>query len=191
MFAICTLEKGEGRADTMHSPMTVSQRPTQSNKWHRVFGELGALPKIREENVSELQMVFEFFRWFSNFSVLCECCWWKLLVRCKTLIYCGQLCNNAVNYPSIAYPFNVRGRGSLTKHYVQFEFTFHRSMHLDINCSYVDPNYVNCIAINAGRTLCNWLVAGLQLDQLQVNRKPVARESQASCKGIASGPSCD
>jgi hypothetical protein len=37
---------------------------------------------------------------FSNFSVLCGCCWWKLLVRCKTLIYCGQLCNNAVNYPS-------------------------------------------------------------------------------------------
>jgi hypothetical protein len=29
-----------------------------------------------------------------------ECCWWKLLVRCKTLIYCGQLCNNAVNYPN-------------------------------------------------------------------------------------------
>jgi hypothetical protein len=27
-----------------------------------VFGELGALPKIREEIVSELQMVFEFFR---------------------------------------------------------------------------------------------------------------------------------
>jgi hypothetical protein len=27
-----------------------------------LFGELGALPKIREENVSELQMVFELFR---------------------------------------------------------------------------------------------------------------------------------
>jgi hypothetical protein len=39
-------------------------------------------------------------KWFSNFSVLCEFCCWKLLVRCKTLIYCGQLCNNAVNYPS-------------------------------------------------------------------------------------------
>jgi hypothetical protein len=26
------------------------------------FGELGTLPKIREEIVSELQMVFEFFR---------------------------------------------------------------------------------------------------------------------------------
>jgi hypothetical protein len=26
-----------------------------------VFGELGALPKIREEIVSELQMVFKFF----------------------------------------------------------------------------------------------------------------------------------
>jgi hypothetical protein len=37
-------------------------RPTQLNKWYRVFGELGALPKIRKENVSELQMVFEFFR---------------------------------------------------------------------------------------------------------------------------------
>jgi hypothetical protein len=27
-----------------------------------LFGELGALPKIREEIVSELQMVFDFFR---------------------------------------------------------------------------------------------------------------------------------
>jgi hypothetical protein len=27
-------------------------------------------------------------------------------------------------------------------------------------------------------------VTGLQLNQLQVNRKPVASESQASCKGI-------
>jgi hypothetical protein len=55
-------------------------RPTILHKWHRVFGELGALPKIREEIVSDC-------KWFSNFSVLCECCWWKLLiVRCKTLI---------------------------------------------------------------------------------------------------------
>jgi hypothetical protein len=68
-------------------------RATELQKWHRVFGELGARPKIRKEIVSELQMVFEFFS-------LCECCWWKLLVGCKTLIYCGQLCNNAVNYPS-------------------------------------------------------------------------------------------
>jgi hypothetical protein len=37
-------------------------RPTKLHKWHRVFRELGALPKIREEIVSELQMVFEFFR---------------------------------------------------------------------------------------------------------------------------------
>jgi hypothetical protein len=56
-----------------------------------VFGELGALPNIREENVAELLMVFEFFRFM-------------LLVRCKTLIYCGQLCNNAVSYP-FKYPF--------------------------------------------------------------------------------------
>jgi hypothetical protein len=44
--------------------------------------------------------LFRNCKWFSNFSVLCECCWWKFLVRCKTLIYCGKLCNNAVNYPS-------------------------------------------------------------------------------------------
>jgi hypothetical protein len=68
--------------------------PTKLHKWHRVFGELGALPKIREEIVSELQLVFEFFRFMGL---------WALLVRCKTLIYCGQLCNNAVNYPSTPY----------------------------------------------------------------------------------------
>jgi hypothetical protein len=44
--------------------------------------------------------LFRNCKWISNFSVLCECYWWKLLVRCKTLIYGGQLCNNAVNYPS-------------------------------------------------------------------------------------------
>jgi hypothetical protein len=37
-------------------------------------------------------------KWFSNFSVLCECCWWKLLVRCKTLIYCGQLCGVKLDF---------------------------------------------------------------------------------------------
>jgi hypothetical protein len=39
--------------------------------------------------------MFRNCKWLSNFSVLCECCWWKLLVRCKTLIYCGQLCNSS------------------------------------------------------------------------------------------------
>jgi hypothetical protein len=58
-----------------------------------VFGELGALPKIREENVSELQMVFEFFRFMRVLLM-------EVVSSCKTLIYCGQLCNNAVNYPS-------------------------------------------------------------------------------------------
>jgi hypothetical protein len=38
--------------------------------------------------------------WFSNFSILCGHCWWKLLVCFKTFIYCEQHCNNAVNYPS-------------------------------------------------------------------------------------------
>jgi hypothetical protein len=37
---------------------------------------------------------------FSNFSILCGHCWCKLLVCFKTFIYCEQLCNNAVNYPS-------------------------------------------------------------------------------------------
>jgi hypothetical protein len=40
--------------------------------------------------------------WFSNFSILCGQCWWKLLVCFKTFINCEQLCNNAVNYPSTA-----------------------------------------------------------------------------------------
>jgi hypothetical protein len=39
-------------------------RPTKSHKWHRVFGELGALPKIREEIVSELQMGFRIFPFY-------------------------------------------------------------------------------------------------------------------------------
>jgi hypothetical protein len=39
-------------------------------------------------------------RHFSNFSILCGHCWCKLLVCFKTLIYCGQLCNNALNYPN-------------------------------------------------------------------------------------------
>jgi hypothetical protein len=54
-----------------------------------VFGELGALPKICEE---------------------------KLLVRCKTLIYCGQLCNNAVNYPSTPLS-NAMAAGTMKKIY--------------------------------------------------------------------------
>jgi hypothetical protein len=36
---------------------------------------------------------------WENFSILCEHCWWKLLVCFKTFIYCKQLCNNVVNYP--------------------------------------------------------------------------------------------
>jgi hypothetical protein len=90
-------------------------RPTQSNKWHRVFGEFGALPKIRKENV---KMLIRNCKWFSNFSVLCECCWWKLLVRCKTLIYCGQLCNNAVNYPSTSTPLKETSQEYLDNDWV-------------------------------------------------------------------------
>jgi hypothetical protein len=59
---------------------------------------MGTLPKIREENVSELQMVFIIFPFYVNV---------KLLVCCKTLIYCGQLCNNAVNYPSTPLTANL------------------------------------------------------------------------------------
>jgi hypothetical protein len=44
--------------------------------------------------------LFREFLWFSNFSIICGHCWWKLLVYFKTFIYCEQLCNNAVNYPS-------------------------------------------------------------------------------------------
>jgi hypothetical protein len=40
-----------------------------------VFGELGALPKIREEIVSELQMVFEFFRFM-----------WELLMEVVNIL---------------------------------------------------------------------------------------------------------
>jgi hypothetical protein len=68
-------------------------RPTKLHKWHRVFGELGALPKIREEYLGTANgfRIFPFY-----VSVVDGSC----LVRCKTLIYCRQLCNNAVNYPS-------------------------------------------------------------------------------------------
>jgi hypothetical protein len=52
------------------------------------------LPMIREEIVLYCK------QWFSNLSISCGCCWWKLLVCVSTLIYCGQLCHNAVNYPS-------------------------------------------------------------------------------------------
>jgi hypothetical protein len=58
--------------------------------WH--VWRMRALPKILEEIVSELQMILKFF-----------CFMWMLLmevVSMLTLIYCGQLCNNAVNYPS-------------------------------------------------------------------------------------------
>jgi hypothetical protein len=58
---------------------------------------MAALPKIVEEFVSGVLW------WFSNFSILCVFCRWKSLVCFKTLIYCGQLCNNAVNLPK--YPF--------------------------------------------------------------------------------------
>jgi hypothetical protein len=37
-----------------------------------VFGELGTLPKIREEIVSELQMVFEFFQFTVDDSVIMQ-----------------------------------------------------------------------------------------------------------------------
>jgi hypothetical protein len=69
--------------------------------WRRVFGEW---PRCR-------RLSKKFFRewecwWFSNFSILCGHCWWKLLVCFKTFIYCEQLCNNAVTYPStpLIYP---------------------------------------------------------------------------------------
>jgi hypothetical protein len=61
----------------------LSRLPVKKYLRHK-FGELCALPKIHEEIVSELQMAFEF--------LLME------VVRCKTLIYCGQLCDNAVKY---------------------------------------------------------------------------------------------
>jgi hypothetical protein len=54
---------------------------------------MAALPMIAEEIVSEVLVVFEFFHFM-----------WALLmevVSCfKTLICCGQLCNNALNYPN-------------------------------------------------------------------------------------------
>jgi hypothetical protein len=43
--------------------------PTKSRKWHREFGESGTLPKIREEIVPELQMVFKFFRFMWVLSI--------------------------------------------------------------------------------------------------------------------------
>jgi hypothetical protein len=53
-----------------------------------------ALPKIVEEIVSGVLVVFEFFHFM-----------WALLMEVvsmffKTFIYCEQLCNNVVNYPS-------------------------------------------------------------------------------------------
>jgi hypothetical protein len=53
---------------------------------------MAALPKIVEEIVSGVLVVFELFHFM-----------WALMmeVACfKTFIYCEQLCNNAVNYPS-------------------------------------------------------------------------------------------
>jgi hypothetical protein len=59
--------------------------------------------------------------WFSNFSILCGHCWWKLLVCFfKTFIYCKQLCNYAVNYPStplnnIAIPWFTTVSGAISQ----------------------------------------------------------------------------
>jgi hypothetical protein len=53
---------------------------------------MATLPMIAEEIVSEVLVVFEFFHFM-----------WALLMKVvcfKTLIYCGQLCNNALNYPN-------------------------------------------------------------------------------------------
>jgi hypothetical protein len=54
---------------------------------------MAALPKIVEEIVSGVLMVFELFHFM--WALLME-----LLVCFKTFIYSEQLCNNAVNYPS-------------------------------------------------------------------------------------------
>jgi hypothetical protein len=54
---------------------------------------MAALPKIVEEIVSGVLVVFEFFHFM-----------WALLMEVvsspKAFIYCEQLCNNVVNYPS-------------------------------------------------------------------------------------------
>jgi hypothetical protein len=65
----------------VHSPLTVSQwrKATKLHKWHRVFGEWARFRRFARN-------LFQNCKCFSNFSVLYECCWWKLLVRCKTLI---------------------------------------------------------------------------------------------------------
>jgi hypothetical protein len=62
--------------------------------WRRVVGEW---PRSRRLS----KKLFRECCWFSNFSIFCGHCWWKLLVCSKTFINCEQLCNNAVNYPSI------------------------------------------------------------------------------------------
>jgi hypothetical protein len=46
---------------------------------------MAALPMIAEEIVSVVLVVFEFFHFM-----------WALLME----VYCGQLCNNALNYPN-------------------------------------------------------------------------------------------
>jgi hypothetical protein len=55
---------------------------------------MAALPKIVEEIVSGVLVVFEFFHFM--WALLME----VVIVCPKTFIYCEQLCNNAVNYPS-------------------------------------------------------------------------------------------
>jgi hypothetical protein len=53
---------------------------------------MAALPKIVEEIVSGVLVVFEFF--YFLLALLME-----VVSMPNTLIYCGQLCNNVVNYP--------------------------------------------------------------------------------------------
>jgi hypothetical protein len=81
-----------------HSPMTGSQWRKVDWIWRRVFEEW-----LRYRRLSK--KLFRECWWFSNFSILCRRCSWKLLVCHKTLIYCGELCDNAVNYPST--PLNI------------------------------------------------------------------------------------
>jgi hypothetical protein len=67
---------------------------TEFHKWRPTVWRMGALPKMDEEIVSGS------VRSFRICPFLCGCLWWKLLiVYFKILIYCGQLCNNAVDYP--------------------------------------------------------------------------------------------
>jgi hypothetical protein len=84
-------------------------RSTGVHIWCRVFGEW---PRYRRLSK----------KLFGVGGFRCGHCWWKLLVCFKTFIYCEQLCNNAVNYPST--PLTITKRPSENANFFQFYIHF-------------------------------------------------------------------